>query len=227
MPVLLITPTQTVWDLKETMADTTERFRWQISERIARRRIVAIVRTETGADAEEIGDAVIGGGLDVLEVALTTPGALIAIERLSVRHPNALIGAGTVLDAPSARQAVLAGARFLVSPSLSAEVIATAHRYGAVALPGVQTPTEIVSALEAGADMVKLFPADEHRPGYLRAIRAALPQAPMVPTGGIDASNAAEWLRAGAVAVGVGGALTRDPEQAGARAAELVAAVGA
>ncbi|HST39746.1 MAG TPA: bifunctional 4-hydroxy-2-oxoglutarate aldolase/2-dehydro-3-deoxy-phosphogluconate aldolase [Conexibacter sp.] len=200
-------------------------WRWEASARIAQRKVVAIVRAQEAAVAESVGDAVIEAGLDVLEVPLTTPDALGAIERLTRRHPQALIGAGTVLDATSARLAILAGARFLVSPSLHADVLATGHRYGAAVLPGVQTPTEVVQALEAGADLIKLFPADEHTPGYVKAIRAALPQAPIVPTGGVDATNARAWLDAGAVALGVGGTLTRDPAQAGARAAELLAAV--
>lgn len=200
-------------------------YRWEASARIARRRLIAIVRHAETAVAEQVGDAVVEAGLDVLEVPLTTPDALGAIERLAGRHPGALIGAGTVLDATSARLAILAGARFLVSPSLDAEVLATGHRYGAAVLPGVQTPTEVVRALEAGADLIKLFPADGHAPGYLRAVRAALPQAPLVPTGGIDATNARAWLDAGAVALGVGGSLTRAPAGAGAAAAALLAAV--
>jgi 2-dehydro-3-deoxyphosphogluconate aldolase/(4S)-4-hydroxy-2-oxoglutarate aldolase len=200
-------------------------WRWETSARIARRQVVAIVRCADAASAERVADGVVEAGLDVLEVPLTTPGALGAIERLSRRHPGALVGAGTVLDATDARLAIAAGARFLVSPALSAEVVTTAHRHGAVAIPGAQTPGEVLAALEAGADLVKLFPADEHAPGWLRAIHAALPQAPLLPTGGIGLANAGDWLAAGAVAVGVGGLFTRDPAQAGARAAELLAAV--
>lgn len=201
-------------------------WRWEASAWIARRRIVAIVRSADAALAERVADAVVEAGLDVVEVPLTTPDALGTIERLVRRHPGALVGAGTVLDAASARLAILAGARFLLSPVLSREVIATGHRHGAAVLPGAQTPTEVVAALEAGADLIKLFPADEHAPGWVRTLRAALPQAPLVPTGGIDATNARAWLDAGAVALGVGGALMRDPAQAGARAAELLAVVG-
>ncbi|MBB4662816.1 bifunctional 4-hydroxy-2-oxoglutarate aldolase/2-dehydro-3-deoxy-phosphogluconate aldolase [Conexibacter arvalis] len=200
-------------------------YRWEATARIARRRVVAIVRAATAAEAEAVADALVDGGLDVVEVSLTTPGALGAIERLAVRHPDALVGAGTVLDATSARLATLAGARFLVAPSLDREVVATGHRYGAPVLPGVQTPNEIVAALSAGADLVKLFPAAQLGPAHLRAVRAALPQAPIVPTGGVDAANAGEWLAAGAVALGVGGSLTRDADQAAARAGELLAAV--
>jgi 2-dehydro-3-deoxyphosphogluconate aldolase / (4S)-4-hydroxy-2-oxoglutarate aldolase len=201
------------------------RYRWQIAERIAETGIVAIVRSASARDAEEISRTLVGAGIDALEVSLTTPGALGAIETLANDLPEALIGAGTVLDGPSARAAILAGARFLVAPSLQAEVIEMGHRYGVVVAPGCQTPTEIERALSAGADLVKLFPADQLGPDYLRAVLAALPQAPVIPTGGIDASNAAEWLDAGAVGLGVGGALTRDAAAAPARAAELLDAV--
>jgi len=181
--------------------------------RIVRGRLIAIVRAANAQEAEALGESLLAEGLDVVEVALTTPGALQAVERLSARHPDALVGAGTVLDAASARLALLAGARFLVSPSLAAEVLVTAHRYGAPVLCGAQTPTEIEAALSAGADLVKLFPANQLGPDYLRAVRAALPQAPIVPTGGIDAANAAAWLDAGAVALAVGDALTRESSQ--------------
>jgi 2-dehydro-3-deoxyphosphogluconate aldolase / (4S)-4-hydroxy-2-oxoglutarate aldolase len=183
------------------------------TERIVRGRLIAIVRSATAAEAEALGETLLEQGLDVLEIALTTPGALRAIEHLAARHPNALIGAGTVLDAASARLALLAGARFLVSPSLVPDVITTGHRYGAPTACGAQSPTEIVSALSVGADLVKLFPAAQVGPDYLRAVRAALPQAPIVPTGGIDAKNARAWLDAGAVALGVGHGLTSDPAQ--------------
>jgi 2-dehydro-3-deoxyphosphogluconate aldolase / (4S)-4-hydroxy-2-oxoglutarate aldolase len=201
------------------------RYRWQIAERIAETGIVAIVRSASARDAEEISRTLVGAGIDALEVSLTTPGALGAIEKLANDLPEALIGAGTVLDGPTARAAILAGARFLVAPSLQAEVIEMGHRYGVAVAPGCQTPTEIERALSAGADLVKLFPADQLGPDYLRAVLAALPQAPVIPTGGIDASNAAEWLDAGAVGLGVGGALTREAAAAPARAAELLDAV--
>jgi 2-dehydro-3-deoxyphosphogluconate aldolase/(4S)-4-hydroxy-2-oxoglutarate aldolase len=204
----------------------TDHYRWDITARIVQRRVMAIVRSASAAEAEEVADALLHAGLDVLEVSLTTPGALGAIERLCARHPSALVGAGTVLDAPSARSAVLAGARFLVAPSLSEEVIRIGHRYGAAVAPGCQTPTEIEAALSAGADLVKLFPAGQLGPGYVRAVRAALPQAPIMATGGVGADNAAEWLQAGAVALGVGGSLTRDAASAPQRAAELLAAIG-
>jgi 2-dehydro-3-deoxyphosphogluconate aldolase/(4S)-4-hydroxy-2-oxoglutarate aldolase len=200
-------------------------YRWEVASRIARGRVIAIVRSASAEEAETISRTLVGAGIDALEISLTTPGALGAIERLAGDLPDALIGAGTVLDGPSARAAILAGARFLVAPSLPVEVIEMGHRYGAVVAPGCQTPTEIERALSAGADFVKLFPAGQLGPGYLRAVLAALPQAPVIPTGGIDAANAPEWLGAGAVCLGVGGSLTREAGSAAARAAELLEAV--
>jgi 2-dehydro-3-deoxyphosphogluconate aldolase / (4S)-4-hydroxy-2-oxoglutarate aldolase len=185
------------------------------ASRIARTRLVAIVRSSNASEAETLAQTLLEQGLDVVEIALTTPGALGAIERLAVDHPDALIGAGTVLDPATARMALLAGAKFLVSPSLAPEVVATGHRYGAPTVCGAQTVTEIERALSVGADLVKLFPAAQIGPDFLRAVRAALPQAPIVPTGGIDATNARDWLDAGAVALGVGHALTSDPAQLG------------
>ncbi|WP_157249211.1 bifunctional 4-hydroxy-2-oxoglutarate aldolase/2-dehydro-3-deoxy-phosphogluconate aldolase [Nonomuraea typhae] len=183
-------------------------YRWQIMNRIAGRRIIGIVRAEDAAAAVRAALATVDAGLDVVEVSLTTPGALEAVAEIVRARPHAVVGAGTVLDETSARLAALAGARFLVAPSLNAGVISTAHRYGLAALPGAATATEIVAALEAGADAVKLFPAVASAPGVVRSLLQALPQAPLVPTGGITAESAPEWIAAGAVACGVGGAIT-------------------
>jgi 2-dehydro-3-deoxyphosphogluconate aldolase/(4S)-4-hydroxy-2-oxoglutarate aldolase len=200
-------------------------WRWEITSRITERRVVAIVRARTAEEALATATVLVDAGLDAIELPLTMPGALGAIEALVSSRPGALVGAGTVLDEASARAAILAGARFLVSPGLDRDVIATAHRYGAAALPGVQTPTEMVQALSAGADLLKVFPAGQLGPGFVKAVSAPLPQAPLVPTGGVSAGNAAEWLNAGAVALGVGGALTATTADAGERAAELLDAV--
>lgn len=186
--------------------------------RIRARRVVGILRC---AEPVRVGTAVIEGGVDVVEVPLGVPAALDAISSLSTSHPSALVGAGTVMSALDAAAALAAGARFLLSPVLRPEVIEAAHAAGAAAVPGAFTPTEIDACMRAGADLVKLFPADRLTPDDLRILLAAIPEAPLLPTGGISAANAAEWLAAGAVAVGVGGALTREPERAG----ELVAAV--
>lgn len=168
-----------------------------------------------------MGTALIEGGVDVVEVPLGVPGALAAISSLSTSFPSALVGAGTVMSAADASAALDAGARFLLSPVLRPEVLAAAHAGNAAAVPGAFTPTEIDACMRADADLVKLFPADRLTPADLRVLLAALPDARLLPTGGISAANAVDWLAAGAVAVGVGGALTREPERAG----ELLAAI--
>jgi 2-dehydro-3-deoxyphosphogluconate aldolase / (4S)-4-hydroxy-2-oxoglutarate aldolase len=157
----------------------------------------------------------------VVEVPLGVPGALDAVRSLAARFPSALVGAGAVMTAADAASALDGGARFLLSPVLRPEVVEAAHAAGAAAVPGAFTPTEIDACMRAGADVVKLFPADRLTPADLRILLAALPDARLLPTGGISAANAADWLAAGAVAVGVGGALTRAPERAG----ELLAAI--
>jgi 2-dehydro-3-deoxyphosphogluconate aldolase / (4S)-4-hydroxy-2-oxoglutarate aldolase len=192
--------------------------REDVVARIRARRVVAILRC---SEPERVGTAVIEGGVDVVEVPLGVPGAVAAISSLSTAFPSALVGAGTVMSAADAARALDAGARFLLSPVLRPEVVAAAHARAAAAVPGAFTPTEIDACTRAGADLVKLFPADRLTPADLRVLLAALPDARLLPTGGIGAANAAEWLDTGAVAVGVGGALTRQPERAG----ELLAAV--
>lgn len=201
-------------------------YRWETCAAIASERMLAIVRADSAEQAHATGTTLIKAGIEVLEVALTTPGALDVIRALDAEAGERIVGAGTVLDAESARLAVLAGARFLVSPSVRPAVIEMGHRYGAAVLAGAQTPTEIEQALTAGSDMIKLFPAEHLGPSYLMAVRAALPQLPAVPTGGVDAANAASWLRAGAVAVAAGGSLSGgNPDQVRAQASELLDAV--
>jgi 2-dehydro-3-deoxyphosphogluconate aldolase / (4S)-4-hydroxy-2-oxoglutarate aldolase len=201
--------------------------RSEISSSLVRGRIIAIVRATGATEAVELGRVLIEAGMPAVEVALTTPDGIRAIADLADSAPtDRLIGAGTVLDAESARLAVLAGARFLVAPVVVAEVVRVAHRYGAAAIPGAATPTEVLTALETGADLVKLFPAAQLGIGYLEAIKTAIPQAALVPTGGVDADNARTWLDAGAAAVGVGGALTQGgPAEVHKRAREILAAV--
>jgi 2-dehydro-3-deoxyphosphogluconate aldolase / (4S)-4-hydroxy-2-oxoglutarate aldolase len=165
----------------------------------------------------------IGEERDV-ELVLRTPDAATAIASLCSAYPAATVGAGTVLDAASAYTAVNAGARFLVSPVVAEEVLREGHRHGVAVIPGACTPTEIQTAMELGAEAVKLFPASAFGIGYLRAIATALPHVPFVPTGGITAENARSWLESGAVAVGIGGDLTAGtPAQARDRAAHLLA----
>jgi 2-dehydro-3-deoxyphosphogluconate aldolase / (4S)-4-hydroxy-2-oxoglutarate aldolase len=203
-------------------------YRWEVAERIARERVIAVIRSGSAAEAIEVGRALTGAGVKVLEVALTTPGGVDAIRTLAAElGEDHVLGAGTVLDAPMASAAIAAGARFLVSPGLAEDVIRTGNRYGVPALPGAGSVTEIVAALEAGAEMVKFFPASALGIDYMKALRPVLPQAPLVPTGGIGAADARRWLEAGAVALGVGGSLTRgDRETIGVRARELLDAIG-
>jgi 2-dehydro-3-deoxyphosphogluconate aldolase/(4S)-4-hydroxy-2-oxoglutarate aldolase len=165
---------------------------------------IGIIRIQTAEDLLAIAGALHRGGLNCLEITMNTPGALRAIESAREKLPQVLLGAGTVLDAISAREAILAGAQFLVTPTVKLDVLEVAHRYGVPAIIGAMTPTEILTAWEAGADMVKVFPASALGPKYLQEIHGPLPQIPLVPTGGITAENAGEFIRAGAVAVCVG-----------------------
>ncbi|MGV9296098.1 MULTISPECIES: bifunctional 4-hydroxy-2-oxoglutarate aldolase/2-dehydro-3-deoxy-phosphogluconate aldolase [Amycolatopsis] len=198
-------------------------YRWEITREAVRQGVVGIVRTADAASAVAAARAVLDAGLKSVEVPLTNAGALVAIEELAAAYPDATIGAGTVLDESSATAAIRAGAQFLVSPSLHTEVLRTAHRYGVAALPGTGSVTEIVRAMEEGADAVKVFPASALGPQWIKDVRAALPQAPLVPTGGIAPEDVPRWLDAGAVACGIGSALTRgSTEDIRARVAALV-----
>jgi len=178
-------------------------------DRILARRLIAIVRLDDAAWALPAAEALIAGGVDILELTLTTPGALTCLRQLATRYgERILLGAGTVLDVAQAEAALDAGARFLVSPALHLPMIARAHRRGALALPGALTPTEIVTAWEHGADFVKVFPCDAvGGAAYLKAIRGLLPHIPLVPTGGVTLETAGGLLAAGAVALGAGSAL--------------------
>ncbi|MFJ2705462.1 bifunctional 4-hydroxy-2-oxoglutarate aldolase/2-dehydro-3-deoxy-phosphogluconate aldolase [Streptomyces sp. NPDC087428] len=190
-------------------------YRWETVQAVTAQRVFGIVRTAGPDEAVAAAETLLEAGLRAVEIALTTPRGLTALARLTETHPEALLGAGTVIDGAAARAAVEAGARFLVSPSLHPEVIRTGHRYGVPVFPGVATPTEMVRALEEGADALKLFPASAFSPAWLRDVRAALPQAPLLPTGGVTTANAPEWIAAGAVACGMGSALS----EGGARSA--------
>jgi len=173
-------------------------------ERLKGAGAIGIIRVSTAQDLIRIAKALYDGGLFCLEITMTTPGALRAIEEAREELPDVLMGAGTVLDAPTARQAILAGAQFLVTPTVELDVIEVAHRYGVPVIPGAMTPTEILTAWEAGADMVKVFPAEVLGPRFVKAVHGPLPQIPLVPTGGITADNAGEFIRAGAALVCAG-----------------------
>ncbi|MGK5047572.1 bifunctional 2-keto-4-hydroxyglutarate aldolase/2-keto-3-deoxy-6-phosphogluconate aldolase [Janthinobacterium sp. GB4P2] len=180
-----------------------------IFQGILERRMVAIVRAGSTDAALQIAEACIAGGITALEVAFTTPDTLDVIKTLRQRHgADVMLGAGTVLDPETARLAILAGAQFIISPSVNVDTIRLCQRYQVLAMPGVMTPTEIVTALEAGADIIKIFPAEVFGPAYIKALRAPLPQAPLMPTGGVSVENLAAWFDNGALAVGIGSSLT-------------------
>ncbi len=181
----------------------------EIFQGIVARRMVAIVRADSAEAALSMAEACIAGGITALEVAFTTPDTLDVIRALRQRHgAGVMLGAGTVLDPETARLAILAGAQFIISPSVNLDTIRLCQRYQVLSMPGVMTPTEIVGALEAGADIVKIFPAEVFGPAYIKALRAPLPQAPLMPTGGVSVDNLAAWFANGALAVGIGSSLT-------------------
>ncbi len=177
-------------------------------QRIEECGIVAIIRANSSNELIEAAVAIQTGGVDVIEITMTTPDALQVIGEVSARLGNAvLIGVGSVLDAETARAAMLAGAEFVVSPVTKPDIIEICNRYGKAVIPGAFTPTEILYAWETGADYVKVFPSSGVGPSYIKDIKAPLPQIPLIPTGGINVNNAAEFLKAGASALGVGSAL--------------------
>lgn len=177
---------------------------------------VAVVRLSTADLARDAIVALADGGVTAIEVTLTTPNALELISALRRDRESLLVGAGSVLSAAQAREAVEAGARYLVSPVFDADVLATAHTYDVPALPGAYTPTEMLHAYKAGADLVKVFPADSLGPSYFKAVLAPMPFLELMPTGGVTPENVGTWLKAGAVAVGLGGSLV-DPALVAAR----------
>ncbi|MEH7334863.1 bifunctional 2-keto-4-hydroxyglutarate aldolase/2-keto-3-deoxy-6-phosphogluconate aldolase [Neobacillus drentensis] len=173
--------------------------------------IVLIIRSESEEEALAVAEAAIQGGIKALEITMSVPNALNVIRTLAKQYKDKgiLIGAGTILDAETANAALLAGAELLVSPQLNPEMIKMANRYQAVTISGAFTPKEVIETLEAGADIVKLFPAEVVAPKYVSAIMAPVPQAPIVPTGGVTPQNVHEWLQAGCVAVGVGSFISK------------------
>ncbi len=170
--------------------------------------IVAILRSADGRRLPEVAQALVAGGVTVLEVTFTVPGAHRVLEQLADGlGDRVLLGAGTVLDTETARTAILAGAEFIVSPTVHLDVIRMALRYGKLVMPGAFSPTEVLAAWEAGAQVVKVFPADIGGPAYLKSLHGPLPQVRLMPTGGVNLDTAADFLRAGACALGIGSAL--------------------
>jgi 2-dehydro-3-deoxyphosphogluconate aldolase / (4S)-4-hydroxy-2-oxoglutarate aldolase len=182
-----------------------------MGEQLVSTRVVAILRAEDTGRAEAVVDVLVEHGIRCLELTLTTKGAVETVERLAGRVPAEVeLGVGTVLTAANVDRCVDAGARFVVSPSVDAQVVAAALRRGIASYPGAMTPTEIHAAWTAGATAVKLFPAGSLGIGHLTAVRAPLPHIPLLPTGGVAVDAVGAWLRAGAVAVGMGSPLIGD-----------------
>jgi 2-dehydro-3-deoxyphosphogluconate aldolase/(4S)-4-hydroxy-2-oxoglutarate aldolase len=179
-----------------------------VVDRIRASGVIAIMRASSSDQLLAAAEAALAGGVSAIEVTLTTPGALSVVQQATQQFGDAvLFGVGTVLDSESARAAIFAGAQFIVAPTLRLETIALCKRYSVPVMPGAYTPTEILAAWEAGADMVKVFPADTLGPQFIKAVKAPLPQVHLCPTGGVSIQNAADFMRAGAAAIGVGGAL--------------------
>jgi len=186
----------------------TKRSRTESVTEIEKLGVVAIIRMPDPMALRAVVDALAEGGVRALEVTMTVPRAIELIAEIAPTLPeDFLFGAGTLLDADTVHRAVDAGARFIVSPVFKPEVVLAAHQDGVPVMPGCFTPTEILAAWEMGADIIKVFPATSVGPGYLKDVRGPLPQVKLMPTGGVSIDNVGDWLRAGAVGVGVGSAL--------------------
>lgn len=206
----------------------------QILTKITDVGVVAVVRANSSEQAMKIADACIEGGIPAIELTFTVPHADKVIADLAAKytHGEIILGAGTVMDPETARIAILAGAQFIVSPYFNPETVKLCNRYRVACMPGAMTIKEIVSAMESGADIVKVFPGDLFGPKIIKDVRGPIPYAKLMPTGGVDVSNVEEWIKAGAVAVGTGSSLTKgaasgDYKAVAEKAKEFVAAVKA
>jgi len=172
--------------------------------------VVAVVRAESAEQAKKIAAACMEAGIVGIEITFTVPGALKIIESLSAEYSEdqIIIGAGTVLDKETARAAILAGAKYVVSPCLDVETVKLCNTYDIACMPGAMTVKEAVDGMKAGADIIKIFPGELFGPKIIKAFRGPLPQMKMMPTGGVNVENISEWIKAGAVAVGAGSSLT-------------------
>jgi 2-dehydro-3-deoxyphosphogluconate aldolase / (4S)-4-hydroxy-2-oxoglutarate aldolase len=191
------------WDAD--MSTVAGRSRAEVLHEIEASGVVAVIRVRDPELVQGVVDALLAGGVRALEITMTVPRAVELIAQIAPKlPPEFLLGAGTVIDAQTARQVIDAGARFIVSPVYKREVIDVCRERNIVAAPGCLTPTEILTAWEAGADVVKVFPATALGPGYIKDVLAPLPQLKLMPTGGVTKENAGDWIKAGAVALGVG-----------------------
>lgn len=185
--------------------------------------VVAVLRADSVEQVVEMADQAIAGGIKVIEITMTVPHALDAIDLLSARYssdvasdkPFAIIGAGTVLESATARQCILAGAAFVVGPSLNPETVKMCNLYRVPILPGVMTIADVQQALELGVDVVKLFPGNLYDPTIIKTMKGPMPQANFMPTGGVNVENLADWIKGGAFAVGIGSDLTKKAVETG------------
>jgi 2-dehydro-3-deoxyphosphogluconate aldolase/(4S)-4-hydroxy-2-oxoglutarate aldolase len=182
--------------------------REKIVSEIAQKKAVAVLRIKEPEKLKNVIEALYAGGISVIEITMTVPGAIQLIEKMSNElDKNILIGVGSVLNAKVAEDAIRAGSKFVVSPIFKKEIIDIAHKYDVASMPGCFTPTEIQTAYEAGADVVKVFPADVLGMEFFKGILAPMPHLKLMPTGGVSLTNAGDWIKAGACAVGIGSAL--------------------
>lgn len=196
-----------------------------VLRRIMESGVVAVVRADSSEQAIKITDACMKGGIAAIEITFTVPGATQVIEALRKVYTaeEMIIGAGTVLDPETARIAILAGAQYIVSPSLNIDTVKLCNRYQIPIMAGAMTIEGVIAAMEVGADIVKIFPGDAFGPSFIKAIKGPLPQATLMPTGGVSLENVGEWIKAGCVAVGVGGSLTAGAKTGDYQAIEDVA----
>jgi 2-dehydro-3-deoxyphosphogluconate aldolase/(4S)-4-hydroxy-2-oxoglutarate aldolase len=190
-------------------------------KRLCEKGVVAVVRASSSAQLVDVARALLAGGVDCVEITMTTPNALAVIRDCRSAVPDAMIGVGSVLNAEVARAAIAAGAQFVVSPVFDPQVVVAAHQADLPVVPGALTPTEILTASNAGADIVKVFPGGQFGPSYLRDLLAPMPHLRLSPTGGVDLTTAAEWIAAGAVTLGIGSALVTRSALASGRLDEI------
>lgn len=215
------------------MTTDTRRSHETVMKTIETTGVVAVIRLSDASLLQDVVAAIAAGGVRAIEITMTVPNAIALIEKLAVSASKAcIVGAGTVVDADSAERVIAAGAEFVVGPIFDPEVVATCRRHDVTVAPGCFSPTEILAAWNAGADIVKVFPATALGPGYFKDVRGPLPQVRLMPTGGVSVENAGDWIRAGAFAIGVGTALVhpaavaaRKFDEMTARARQLVQAV--
>ncbi|AHF89705.1 2-dehydro-3-deoxyphosphogluconate aldolase [Opitutaceae bacterium TAV5] len=180
-----------------------------ILTKIRNEKVIALIRADNPDGLLDCAKALAEGGLTSIELTMTTPGAIRMLEKATAALPDFLFGLGTVLDAETARAGILAGARFIVTPALRPEVITLCRRYSVPVFSGALTPTEVVNAWEAGADVAKIFPAEFFGPAYIKSLKAPLPQVEMVPTGGVNENNLGDFIKAGAFATAAGSSLVQ------------------